>query len=68
MYLPITQYGLFSTLVMPILTYASELWGHKEFTSLDRILLKFAKYTLEVPFLLLMLQFLGNLGFIQYGF
>ena len=48
--------------------YASELWGQKEFTSLDKILLKFAKYTLEVPVLLLMSQFLGNLDFVQYGF
>ena len=33
--LPVTQCTLLSTLVMPILTCAGELWSHKEFTSLE---------------------------------
>ena len=35
---------------MPVLTYASELWGYGESASIERIILKFTKYILEVPF------------------
>ena len=38
----------FSNSAMLIITCASELRGHKEFTSFERILLKIAKYTLEI--------------------
>ena len=40
---------IFNVVVMPVLTYASELWGYGESASIEGILLKFAKYILEVP-------------------
>ena len=47
---------------MPVLTYASELWGYGESASIERILLKFAQYILEVPLNTSNSAVLGELG------
>ena len=52
---------------MPVLTYASELWGYGESTSIKRIFLKFAKYILEVPLNTSNSAVLGELGCILFG-
>ena len=47
---------------MPVFMYASELWGYGESASIQRILLKFAKYILEVPLNTSNSAVLGELG------
>ena len=59
---PQTVCHIFNVIVMPVLTYASELWAYGESASIERIFLKFAKYILEVPLNTSNLAVLGELG------
>ena len=40
---------LFDSMVLPILEYGSELWGHKVYDAIERVHLRFCKFLLHVP-------------------
>ena len=53
------QFKLLDTLVLPIMTYECEIWGHDNFVLLEKLHLKFCKITLEIK--------TSTLGYIVYG-
>ena len=54
--------NLFSVLIEPIMLYASEIWGVKRFEVMERVLLTFCKYVLQVPSNCSTVGVLGELG------
>ncbi len=42
------QLDLFNVLVMPILSYGSEVWGYTNLDIIDKFILKYCKYVLHV--------------------
>jgi len=42
------MFKLFDSMIVPILTYGSEIWGFKETEEIERIQIQFYKYFLGV--------------------
>ena len=42
------QFKLFDSLVLPIMTYSCEIWGHENFALLEKLHLKFCKIALKI--------------------
>jgi hypothetical protein len=51
------QFKLFDTLMLPILTYGSEIWGYENTKQLEKLHLQFCRNILGVSLLQVNLQF-----------
>ncbi len=62
------QIELFNTMVLPILTYACEIWGHYLVREIELLHLSFMKHILFVHKRTLMTWCMGNLVYIHLIF